>query len=110
MATHGVVLLYIAANPSSTMRRMSDDLSMTERRISQVVHDLAEAKLLEVTRTGRRNNYSVNCGARMLHPALAHVPISRLVDAATDQAPQISDGQRLPRMESVSSSNPQAFE
>lgn len=91
MATHGVVLLYIAANPSSTMRRMSDDLSVTERRISQVVHDLAEASLLEVTRRGRRNIYSVNCGARMLHPALAHLPISRLVEAVTDHEPQVSD-------------------
>jgi DNA-binding transcriptional regulator GbsR (MarR family) len=83
MATHGVVLLYIAANPSTTMREMSDELSMTERRISQVVHDLADAELLEVTRTGRRNNYAVKCSATSLvHPSLANVPLSRLVDAA----------------------------
>jgi hypothetical protein len=84
MATHGVVLLYIAANPNTTMRKMSDELSMTERRISQVIHDLAEAKLLEVTRTGRRNNYAVNCNSTSLvHPSLAHMPLSRLVDAVT---------------------------
>jgi len=83
MATHGVVLLYIAANPSTTMREMSDELSMTERRISQVVHDLADAHLLEETRHGRRNNYAVKCNNNSpVHPSLAKVPLSRLVDAA----------------------------
>ncbi|HLF76396.1 MAG TPA: helix-turn-helix domain-containing protein [Dehalococcoidia bacterium] len=84
MATHGVVLLHIAANPSATMREMSDTLSMTERRISQVVHDLADANLIEVRRHGRRNSYFINCDARFLHPTLSNIPISRLVAALSD--------------------------
>ena len=30
MATHGIVLFYIAANPDSTMRQMSEALSLTD--------------------------------------------------------------------------------
>jgi DNA-binding transcriptional regulator GbsR (MarR family) len=93
MATHGMVLLHIAANPHATMREMSDCLSMTERRISQVVHDLADANIIEVQRTGRRNVYYVNCDARFKHPALAHLPISRLVNAVSETSGN-GNGQR----------------
>lgn len=80
MATHGIVLFYIAANPDSTMRQMSEALSLTERRIAQVVHDLADAKLLNVTRNGRRNAYTVNPDAGFRHPTLSHITLGKFVD------------------------------
>jgi hypothetical protein len=86
MATHGVVLLYIATNPDSTMRQMSDTLSVTERRISQIVRDLSDANLIEVTRCGRRNAYKVNCQSHFLHPSLSHVPLGRVVEALSAPA------------------------
>jgi DNA-binding transcriptional regulator GbsR (MarR family) len=81
MSTHGVVLFYIAAQPDSTMRQMSEALGITERRIAQVVRDLAEADLLVVTKDGRRNSYSVNLDANFRHPTLSHVKLKRLVEA-----------------------------
>lgn len=80
MATHGIVLFYIAANPDSTMRQMSEALSLTERRIAQVVHDLADAELLNVTRNGRRNAYTVNPNAGFRHPTLSHITLGKFVD------------------------------
>jgi hypothetical protein len=79
MATHGVVLFYIAANPNSTMRQMAESLNLTERRIAQVVRDLAEADLLTVKRTGRRNSYTVNPDANFRHPTLSHIPLGHFV-------------------------------
>ena len=79
MATHGVVLFYIAANPDATMRQMSESLNLTERRIAQVVRDLADADLLTVTRNGRRNSYSVNPEAKFRHPTLSHITLGRFV-------------------------------
>jgi DNA-binding IscR family transcriptional regulator len=79
MATHGVVLFYIAANPESTMRQMSESLNLTERRIAQVVRDLAEADLLTVTRNGRRNSYAVNPDASFRHPTLSHIRLGHFV-------------------------------
>lgn len=79
MATHGVVLFYIAANPESTMRQMSESLNLTERRIAQVVRDLAEAELLTVTRNGRRNSYAVNPDASFRHPTLSHIRLGHFV-------------------------------
>jgi DNA-binding transcriptional regulator GbsR (MarR family) len=83
MATHGVVLFYIAANPDSTMRQMSESLNLTERRIAQVVRDLSDANLLEVTRVGRRNSYSVNPAANFRHPTLSHITLGKFVKVLT---------------------------
>jgi hypothetical protein len=80
MATHGIVLFYIAANPDATMRQMSEALSLTERRIAQVVRDLAEGELLQITRNGRRNSYSVNPDASFRHPTLSHITLGKFVD------------------------------
>jgi DNA-binding MarR family transcriptional regulator len=80
MATHGIVLFYIAANPDSTMRQMSESLSLTERRIAQVVRDLADAELINVKRTGRRNSYSVNPNAGFRHPTLSHITLGKFVE------------------------------
>jgi DNA-binding MarR family transcriptional regulator len=80
MATHGIVLFFIAANPESTMRQMSESLSLTERRIAQVVRDLSEAELLNVTRNGRRNSYSVNPNAGFRHPTLSHITLGKFVE------------------------------
>ena len=79
MATHGVVLFYIAANPDATMRQMSESLNLTERRIAQVVRDLAEADLLTVKRNGRRNSYTVNPDANFRHPTLSHIRLGNFV-------------------------------
>jgi predicted transcriptional regulator len=79
MATHGVVLFYIAANPDSTMRQMSEALNLTERRIAQVVRDLAEAELLTVKRNGRRNSYTVNAEGNFRHPTLSHIQLGHFV-------------------------------
>ena len=83
MATHGVVLFYIAANPDATMRQMSEALNLTERRIAQVVRDLAGADLLSVKRNGRRNAYTVNPEASFRHPTLSHIRLGRFVKMIT---------------------------
>lgn len=90
MATHGMVLFYIAANSDSTMRAMSEALGITERRVAQVVKDLAEGGLIVVKRDGRRNVYSVNIDATFRHPTLSHVKLSRFVDALNDRGPSLS--------------------
>jgi winged helix-turn-helix DNA-binding protein len=79
MATHGIVLFYIAANPDATMRQMSESLNLTERRIAQVVRDLAEADLLTVKRNGRRNSYAVNPDAQFRHPTLSSIRLGHFV-------------------------------
>jgi hypothetical protein len=93
MASHGVVLFYIAANPEATMREMADVLGITERRIARIVKDLAEANMIMVERIGRRNLYAINSDARFRHPTLSHIPLSRFVEAINPEArPRVADG------------------
>jgi len=84
MATHGIVLFFIAANPDSTMRQMSEALNLTERRIAQVVRDLEQAGYLTVKRVGRRNSYSINPEAPFRHPTLSHITLGRFVQAVSN--------------------------
>lgn len=80
MSTHGVVLLHIARHPDSTLREIADILDLTERRISQIVQDLAGADYLRIDRVGRRSVYTVNQAASMRHPTLLHVRLGDVLD------------------------------
>jgi DNA-binding MarR family transcriptional regulator len=79
MASHGVVLFYLAANPDATMRQMSESLGITERQVARIVKDLDEAGMIEVDRIGRRNTYRVNGEARFRHPTLSHVRLGEFM-------------------------------
>jgi DNA-binding transcriptional ArsR family regulator len=80
MSTHGVVLLHIARHPESTLRKMSEALDLTERRISQIVQDLAEAGYLTIRRVGRRSVYTIDQDTNMRHPTLLHVKLGDVLD------------------------------
>jgi len=84
MASHGLVLFYIAANQESTMREMADALGITERRVARIVKDLADAEMITVERSGRRNLYAVNESASFRHPTLTHLPLRGFVRAVRE--------------------------
>ena len=90
MSTHGVVLLHIARNPGSTLREMSESLDLTERRISQIVRDLAEADYLAIRRVGRRSAYTINESASMRHPTLMHVRLGDVLELLMSNAPEVA--------------------
>ena len=85
MNSHGVILFYVAAHPEVTMREMSQDLDLTERRVAQIVRDLADSELLEVKRSGRRNTYSVNESASFRHPTLRHITLGQFEELLADK-------------------------
>ncbi len=89
---HGLVLFYLAGNPHTTQRAVSDALDLTERHVGRLVRDLEAAGMVRVERRGRRNAYAVNPDARLRHPALGHVRLGRLVAAlAPDPEPVAAD-------------------
>jgi DNA-binding MarR family transcriptional regulator len=60
MASHGTVLFFLATHPSATIREISTAMNLTDRRVSQIIHDLADSEVLLIERRGRRNLYEVN--------------------------------------------------
>jgi transcriptional regulator with XRE-family HTH domain len=91
MSTHGVVLFHIARYPGTTLREMAEALGLTERRVSQIVQDLAGASYLKIERVGRRSAYTINKAASMRHPTLLHVRLGDVLDLLISE-PAASEG------------------
>jgi hypothetical protein len=60
-------------------------LELTERRVAQIVRDLAEAELITINRLGRRNTYSVNRQAEFRHPTLRHITLHQFEELLSRQ-------------------------
>jgi DNA-binding MarR family transcriptional regulator len=73
LSSHGAVLFYLAHNPSVTIKDAARELALTERRVSDVLADLRNAGLLHVTKTGRRNVYSLVPNAKFRYPFLSEI-------------------------------------
>ena len=81
VSTHGVVLLFVAARPHSTLREIAQAAGVTERQVARVIKDLTRADVLRMEHRGRRNVYSVNEDAFFRRPLLAPIKLERLISA-----------------------------
>jgi hypothetical protein len=79
MDTHGIVLFIIASAPESTLKKISEQCALTERRVAQIVKDLVDVDMLTVTKVGRRNSYVVNPDASFRHPTLSHITLGQFL-------------------------------
>ena len=59
LTNHARVLLAIAGDPGARLRDLAEALAVTERTVSGIVTDLAEAGYLVKERDGRRNRYHI---------------------------------------------------
>lgn len=75
LTSHGHVLVYVAANPTATVREVTEALGISERRVIAVLHDLEDAGMVRSRRVGNRKHYKVVPTARFRHPALSHVAV-----------------------------------
>ena len=79
VTSHGLALLFVATHPDATVREIAAAMKITERRVAAVIRDLTSAKLVSVKRQGRRNQYTLNPGARFRHPLVADIPFRAFV-------------------------------
>ena len=79
VTSHGLALLFVATHPDATVHEIAAALKLTERRVADIIRDLASAKLVLVRRQGRRNQYTLNPGARFQHPLVANIPFRAFV-------------------------------
>ena len=81
ISSHGLVLFHLATNPDATIRNTAEATGLTERRVADIIHELAQANLLSIQRRGRRNSYRINEEATFRHPTLRHLPVGPLLNA-----------------------------
>ncbi len=79
LTNHAHVLLCLAANPEARMRDVAGQVGITERAVQHIVRDLAEAGVVERTRDGRRNRYTLHPELPLRHPIEAHRRVADLV-------------------------------
>lgn len=78
LTSHGHVLVHVAANPTATVREITEALGISERRVIAVLHDLEEAGMVRSRRVGKRKHHKVIATARFRHPSLRHVPVGAI--------------------------------
>jgi DNA-binding transcriptional ArsR family regulator len=77
-------------HPDATIREISREVGLTERRVMEILRDLKDADLISIERHGRRNIYALRPDAGFMHPQLAHVPVSEFLKLVEDQARKAS--------------------
>ncbi len=82
LTNHAHVLLCLAAEPDVRLRDVADTVGITERAVQHIVADLAAAGVVERTREGRRNRYTVHPELPLRHPVEAHRHVGDLVALA----------------------------
>ncbi len=79
LTNHAHVLILLARDASSTMREVAEAVGITERAVQRIVGELEEARVLNRSRKGRRNVYSVNSALTLRHPLESHCTVADLL-------------------------------
>jgi DNA-binding MarR family transcriptional regulator len=76
---HGHVLLCLAADPDITVREVAARVGITERATIRIIGELEEGGVLERTREGRRNHYTINEKSPLRHELEKHCDVGDLI-------------------------------
>src|SRR5689334_21262690 len=80
VSKHGLALLQLAGEPTSSVREVADAIGLGERQAQRLLGYLLDAGYVRKRQVGRRNEYQLVENARTRHPMLAHVAVKPLLD------------------------------
>jgi predicted transcriptional regulator len=81
------VLFHVAANPHCTVDEIADELALTHRTVWGLIGDLRRARLLLVSKDGRRHRYVANLDAPFLHPSLEGYTLRTIISLVVAPLP-----------------------
>lgn len=79
LTNHSHVLLCISEDPDITVRDLAQQVGITERAVMRIIGELDEAGILERTREGRRNHYTIHGSLHLRHPVESHCTVDDLI-------------------------------
>ena len=79
ITNHGLVLGYVAYNPSSTARVIAQAVGITERTTHKLIAELEEAGYISRKRVGRKNQHQVNFNLPLRHPSHVDTMVGELL-------------------------------
>jgi hypothetical protein len=83
LTRHAQALVCIANDPGIRLRDIGDRVAITERAAHRIVTELAAAGYITRTRTGRRNNYTINETAPLPDPVARQQNVGELLTLLT---------------------------
>lgn len=87
-SNHGHVLVCLARDPNARLRDVAADVGITERAVQKIVRDLQQGEMVNVSKQGRRNRYSIHNKKHLRHDLEAHCTIADLMDLVVEGATQ----------------------
>ncbi|HAP08967.1 MAG TPA: ArsR family transcriptional regulator [Planctomycetaceae bacterium] len=66
-------------NPAITLREVARQVGITERAVQHIIAELETATILQRTRVGRQNRYTIDLAVPLRHPIESHRTIGELL-------------------------------
>ena len=79
LTNHSHVLVCLARDPRMRLRDVATKVGITERAVQAIIRDLTHAGVLEISKDGRRNVYSINQDQQLRHAVEEHRTIGDLL-------------------------------
>lgn len=83
LTNHAHVLICLAQFREATLREVAEQVGITERAASRIVHELVQEGALKRTRRGRRNQYEIMLDFPLRHPLERHCTVGQLLRMVT---------------------------
>lgn len=83
LTNHAHVLVCLTQRPDDTLREVARRVGITERAVQRIIRELEDAGILQRSRSGRRNTYTVNGAHPLRHPLEAHRSVQELLTLLT---------------------------
>lgn len=78
-SNHGHVLVCLANNNQARLRDVAAAVGITERAVQNILRELQDSGLVQVSKHGRCNHYQINTRKSLRHPLEAHCTVGQLL-------------------------------
>jgi predicted transcriptional regulator len=83
LSNHTHVLIVLYSKPDLVLRKVAQQVGITERAVQRIIQELEEEGFLTRERIGRRNRYHINGGMRLRHSIESHCTIDQILMLVT---------------------------
>lgn len=78
-SNHGHVLVCLANNNEARLRDVAAEVGITERAVQNILRELQQSGIVQVSKHGRCNHYQINTRKSLRHPLEAHCSVGKLL-------------------------------
>lgn len=80
LTNHMHVLVVLSRDPELRIRDMAEQIGITQRAVQRILAELIDEGVLKVTKTGRRNRYTIQRRTRLRHPLESKHTVGEMID------------------------------